>query len=74
MPGNTNELVEAEIERMNYATFYVNVYDKMLDGNNYPRRDLFEPEGLHINEKGYALWKETINETLASKSVHLTSK
>jgi len=70
----TNELIEAEIERMNDATFFVNVYDRMLDENSYPRRDLFEPEGLHINEKGYALWKEIINETLTSKSVHLTQQ
>lgn len=70
----TNELVAAEIERMKDATFYVNVYDKMLDENNYPRRDLFEPEGLHINDKGYALWNEIINETLANKQIRLTQQ
>ncbi len=67
----TNKLVAEEIERMSDATFFVNIYDRMLDGNSYPKRDLFEPEGLHINDKGYALWKEIINETLASKLLHL---
>jgi lysophospholipase L1-like esterase len=67
----TNKIIAAEIEKMNDATFFVNVYDKMLDDNLYPRRDLFEAEGLHINDKGYALWKGIINETLASKSLQL---
>ncbi|MBC7720565.1 MAG: GDSL family lipase [Pedobacter sp.] len=67
----TNKIIAEEIERMNDATFFVNVYDQMLDENKYPRRDLFEAEGLHINDKGYALWKRIIDETLASKSLHL---
>lgn len=69
----TNKIISEEIDRMNDATFYVNIYDKMLDDNKYPRRDLFEAEGLHINDKGYALWKSVIDETLAAKSLHLLS-
>jgi lysophospholipase L1-like esterase len=67
----TNKIIAAEIDKMNDATFFVNVYDRMLDANNYPRRDLFEPDGLHINTKCYSLWEEIINETLVSKSLHL---
>ncbi len=67
----TNKIIAAEIEKMNDATFFVNIYDKMLDDNLYPKRDLFELEGLHINDKGYALWNAIINETLASKSLQL---
>ena len=67
----TNKIITEEIDKMGDATFFVNIYDKMLDANNYPRRDLFEAEGLHINDKGYALWKAIIDETLASKSLHL---
>jgi lysophospholipase L1-like esterase len=69
----TNKIISDEIERMNDATYFVNIYDSMLDDNKYPRRDLFEPEGLHINDKGYALWKSIIDETLAAKSLHLLS-
>jgi lysophospholipase L1-like esterase len=69
----TNKIISEEIERMNDATYFVNIYDRMLDANKYPRRDLFEPEGLHINDKGYALWKSVIDETLAAKSLHLLS-
>lgn len=69
----TNKIIAEEIERMNDATYFVNIYDSMLDANKYPRRDLFEAEGLHINDKGYALWKSVIDETLAAKSLHLLS-
>lgn len=69
----TNKIISEEIERMNDATYFVNIYDSMLDANKYPRRDLFEAEGLHINDKGYALWKSIIDETLAAKSLHLLS-
>lgn len=69
----TNKIIAEEIERMNDATYFVNIFDIMLDANKYPRRDLFEAEGLHINDKGYALWKSVIDETLAAKSVHLLS-
>lgn len=69
----TNKIIAEEIERMNDATYFVNIYDSMLDANKYPRRDLFEAEGLHINDKGYALWKSVIDETLAAKSFHLLS-
>jgi len=66
----TNKIISEEIARMHDATFFVNVFDKMLDENNYPIRDFFDADGLHINDKCYAIWKQVINETLASKLVH----
>ncbi len=70
----TNKIISEEIDNMDDGTYFVNIYDKMLDENKYPRRDLFEAEGLHINDKGYALWKSIINETLANKSLQLILK
>lgn len=67
----TNKIIAEEIERMNDGTFFINIFDKMLDDKRLPKNDLFEAEGLHINDKGYALWKKVIDETLASKSLHL---
>jgi len=37
---------------------FVNVWDIMLDDNGKPRTDIFIADNLHMNEKGYALWKE----------------
>tara|TARA_R110002049_G_scaffold62748_1_gene167311 strand:+ start:34197 stop:34907 length:711 start_codon:yes stop_codon:yes gene_type:complete len=46
-----------------YATthdnvFFVNVWDIMLDDTGKPRADIFIEDNLHMNEKGYELWKE----------------
>ncbi|WPR74253.1 GDSL-type esterase/lipase family protein [Algoriphagus sp. NG3] len=46
-----------------YATTHdnvniVNVWDIMLDDSGNPRADIFLEDNLHMNEKGYELWKE----------------
>ncbi|PZX55968.1 lysophospholipase L1-like esterase [Algoriphagus ratkowskyi] len=37
---------------------FVNVWDIMLDDSGKPRADIFLGDELHMNEKGYELWKE----------------
>lgn len=37
---------------------FVNVWDIMLDTTGKPKADIFIEDNLHMNEKGYALWKE----------------
>ncbi|RAI90233.1 GDSL-type esterase/lipase family protein [Algoriphagus yeomjeoni] len=46
-----------------YATTHdkvniVNVWDIMIDDTGKPKADIFIEDNLHMNEKGYALWKE----------------
>ncbi|REG81547.1 GDSL-type esterase/lipase family protein [Algoriphagus antarcticus] len=46
-----------------YATTHdnvhiVNVWDIMLDDSGKPKADIFLEDNLHMNEKGYELWKE----------------
>tara|TARA_R110002020_G_scaffold418423_2_gene627661 strand:- start:35 stop:694 length:660 start_codon:yes stop_codon:yes gene_type:complete len=53
-----------------YATTHdkvhiVNVWDIMLDETGKPRADIFVEDNLHMNEKGYALWKEIFAPFLA---------
>ena len=36
------------------------MFSAMLDGNGKPRRELFRGDALHLNPKGYALWKGII--------------
>lgn len=40
--------------------FYVDVFTPMLDQNGAARPELFGPDMLHMNEKGYAIWKEAV--------------
>lgn len=39
-------------------TFYLNVYDDMLNINGDVKKDLFTDDKLHMNKKGFALWKK----------------
>lgn len=45
-------------------TAFVNIWDKMLDGNGDPRKELFLKDMLHMNEKGYAIWREELEPVL----------
>ena len=39
---------------------YVDVFDAMLGSDGLPRRELFAPDGLHLNANGYALWRSAL--------------
>ncbi|TDH29201.1 GDSL family lipase [Segetibacter sp. 3557_3] len=67
----TNKLIEAEINRLGRNMCFINVHDKMTDKTGYPKKEYLDPDGLHINEKGYALWKETIMESVRAGEMKL---
>ncbi len=39
-------------------TFYLDVYSHMLNENGRIKEELFTEDGLHMNRKGYALWRD----------------
>jgi lysophospholipase L1-like esterase len=39
---------------------YVDIYTPMLQADGAPRIDLFRADMLHLNDTGYALWKQVI--------------
>lgn len=41
-------------------TGFVNVWDPALDENGEVRKDIFLEDNLHMNEKGYGIWKKAI--------------
>jgi lysophospholipase L1-like esterase len=45
-------------------TNYVDVWTQMLAENGEPMKDLFLSDNLHMNAKGYAIWKEAITHFL----------
>lgn len=63
----TNRIIEEEITRQGNNLHFINVYNKMTDNSGYPKREFLHPDGLHINEKGYALWKEIILQYLSAQ-------
>jgi lysophospholipase L1-like esterase len=54
-----NALVQAETATMRDVVF-IDVAAPMLDADGKPRADLFIEDGLHMNRKGYALWRGII--------------
>ena len=61
-----NKIIEDEIKRLAGNLHFINIYNKMTDNAGYPKREFLDPDGLHINEKGYALWKGIIRQYLST--------
>jgi len=41
-------------------TGYIDVFSLMLDSAGHPRQELFLKDNLHMNKKGYEIWKAAI--------------
>lgn len=54
-----NALVRAWAARTRRVD-YIDVYTPMLDAGGRPRGELFVEDGLHMNQRGYALWRRVI--------------
>jgi len=39
---------------------YIDIFTPMLGDDGMPREELLVADGLHLNEKGYALWREVV--------------
>ncbi|WP_439506452.1 GDSL-type esterase/lipase family protein [Sediminibacterium sp.] len=50
--------------RSQRRTNYVDVWTPMLAENGEPMKDLFLKDSLHMNAKGYAIWKKAIEPIL----------
>ena len=68
----TNKIISSEISKMDNQVYFVNIFDKMLDANRYPNRALFLAEGLHMNENGYAIWKDVIVDFMVKHNITLS--
>jgi len=62
----TNTLIENEIRKQGNNLHYIDIYHKMTDKAGYPKREYLDPDGLHISDKGYALWKDIIQQHLSA--------
>lgn len=63
----TNELIQAEIIK-DPDQHYIDIFSGMMNDQNSPSSSFFEPDGLHLSTKGYALWKKLLLEKVFIKS------
>ena len=61
--AEANKLIKAYLATQPKAVF-VDVYSKMLQADGTPRKDIFVADNLHMNAKGYAIWKQAIQPNL----------
>lgn len=54
-----NKQIELFLKQYRKAAF-IDVYFKMLDKDGSPMKDIFGPDNLHMNAKGYAIWQKAI--------------
>jgi lysophospholipase L1-like esterase len=54
-----NKLIKERLSHQKNIVF-VDVFSKMLDENGKPMKDIFLADNLHMNVKGYAIWKKAL--------------
>ena len=62
----TNRLIAGYIEKLPNAE-YIDTHSAMLTAKGDPRPELFQPDMLHLNDAGYALWQRIIEPHLGAK-------
>ncbi|MFL5481391.1 MAG: GDSL-type esterase/lipase family protein [Gemmatimonadaceae bacterium] len=55
----TNSMIQAYAARDSKLT-YVDVFTSMLGTDGKPREELFREDRLHMNDRGYAIWRELL--------------
>jgi lysophospholipase L1-like esterase len=61
-----NALIEAECKKGQFL-LYVDVATPLLGKDGKPQSELFAKDGLHLNEKGYAVWAKLLQPHLKDK-------
>jgi lysophospholipase L1-like esterase len=55
-----NYLIETEINKNLENWTFINVFNRMLDKNGYPKKEFFTADDLHLSGQGYELWKQIV--------------
>ena len=58
-----NELIRKYTQTQSRVD-YIDVFSLMLGSNGEPRHELFLDDGLHMNQEGYELWRQRIEDYL----------
>ena len=64
--ADANTIIKDFLKNKKNAAF-IDVYSKMLNADGSPVKDIFIEDNLHMNAKGYAIWKKLIEPFLIKK-------
>ncbi len=56
----TNDLIKKETENDSSKLYFVDIYQHMLNEHNFPISEFYVENGLHMNRRGYELWRDEI--------------
>lgn len=65
----TNEMIRSYAATQPGLSF-VDVFSLMIGPNGRPRSELFVSDSLHMNQKGYAIWRSVLSPIVSSASIH----
>lgn len=60
---SANRMIKEYLAKLNSSVF-IDVYTPMLNADGKPKPDIFTNDNLHMNAKGYAIWKQAIEPNL----------
>ncbi len=60
---SANALIKAVTEEDEFQ-HYIDIFPETLNAEGYPKKVLFEDDGLHLSKEGYEVWKEVINKNI----------
>jgi lysophospholipase L1-like esterase len=63
----TNDLISTEIKNNHPNWQWIDIFSAMLDVNGRPDAGFYLGDGLHLNKKGYQLWKNAVQNALISR-------
>ena len=63
----TNEIIAAEIKNNHPDWRWIDIFSAMLNTNGQPNTEYYLNDGLHLSEKGYLIWKNTIQNALINR-------
>jgi lysophospholipase L1-like esterase len=65
--AEANKLIREYADKLP-KIYFIDVASPLLNSTGEPDETLFQPDKLHLNSKGYAIWTRVVNEELKKKS------
>lgn len=55
-----NHIVRKDLEKQGEKHYFIDIFQRMLGTDGKPINAYFEPDGLHLSQEGYRIWRDEI--------------